>query len=103
MSKEIKILDFSPYYPPRIGGLEKYAEELHEKLSERGCFITVFTPRIPQDALEKEGKLGITIIRYPAFEIIFNYPLPCLWKIRFWQQWKMLSEKKYNLTISTTR
>lgn len=103
MPDKIKILDFSPYYPPRIGGLEKYAEELHEKLSERGCYITVFAPRIPKDALEQETKPGIAIIRYPAFEIIFNYPLPCLWKIRFWQQWKLISEKNYDLVISTTR
>ena len=31
----IKILDFSPYYPPRIGGMEKYAGELHENLAKK--------------------------------------------------------------------
>ncbi len=103
MFKEIKILDFSPYYPPRIGGLEKYAEELHKNLSDRNCQITAFVPRLPQSALEKEINSDITIIRYPAFEIIFNFPLPCIWKTKFWQQWKIISKNNYDIVISTTR
>lgn len=103
MSNRIKILDFSPYYPPRIGGLEKYAEELHENLSRKNCQVTAFVPRLPQTAPEEEEKNRVTIIRYPAFEIIFNFPLPCLWKRDFWRKWKMISKENYDIVFSTTR
>lgn len=99
----IKIIDFSPYYPPRIGGLEKYAEELHENLAKKNCQITVFVPHIPKTAPANETRPGINIIRYPAFEIIFNFPLPSFWKTEFRQQWKIIKKEKYDVAISTTR
>lgn len=99
----MKILDFAPYYPPHVGGLEKYSEELHENLAKNNCQITVFTPRIPQTATAKETKKNINIIRYPAFDIIFNYPLPCLWKKEFWKQWKEINKFKPDIVISTLR
>lgn len=101
--KVLKILDFAPYYPPHIGGMEKYSEELHENLAKRGCQVTVFTPRLPQSAIKVETKFNIRIIRYPAFDIIFNYPLPCVWKSEFWLQWKEINKEKFDITISTLR
>ena len=99
----IKIVDFAAYYPPHIGGMEKYAEELHEHFAKRGCHITVFTPRLPMSAPSEEMKGNIQIFRYPAFDIIFNYPLPKIWKKEFWQQWKKINSQKYDVTISTLR
>lgn len=100
----MKILDFSPFYPPHIGGLEKYNEELHEKLAEKNCQITVFTPHIPKDAELLEQKNENTkIIRYPAIEIVHNFPFPSLWKSDFWKQYKKLSTQKYDVVISTSR
>jgi len=98
-----KILDFSAYYPPHIGGAEKYVEELHQNLVKNGFQVTVFTSRIPKSAPKKEMQPGITIIRYPALEIIFNYPLPCFWQKEFWQEWKNLSQNQYDLTVSVVR
>lgn len=99
----MKIIDFAPYYYPHIGGLEKYAEELHENLAKKNCEITVFTPHIPKSALKEESKFNITIIRYPAFDIIFNYPLPCIWKKEFWRQWRKINEINFDFAISTLR
>lgn len=99
----MNILDFSPYYAPHIGGMEKYAEELHEHLATQGCDITVFTPRIPKSIPEEENKPHIHIIRYPACEIIFNYPLPCVWEKVFWKQWKKINATQFHITISTVR
>ncbi|MFH0969700.1 MAG: glycosyltransferase family 4 protein [Patescibacteria group bacterium] len=101
--KKIKILDFSPYYPPHIGGLEKYAEELHENLSKKNCEIVVFTPHFPKTAPKEEIKPGIKIIRYPAVEIIFCFPFPCIWKREFWRQWKKISNSYFDIAISTSR
>ena len=99
----MKILDFSPYYPPHVGGLEKYAEELHKNLVLKGCRITVFTPHFPETTPKEEEKQGITIIRYPAVEIIFCFPFPSVWKREFWHQWKKISTNKYDIVISTSR
>lgn len=100
---KIKILDFSPYYSPHIGGLERYAEELHENLVKNNCQITVFTPHIPDTSPRKEIRNGITIIRYPAWEIIFNFPIPCFWRREFWHQYRLVSFDHFDLAISTSR
>lgn len=100
----MKLLIFCPYYPPHIGGLESHADEFNKHLSERGIAITVFTPRLPQTAPEFETKYnGVKIIRFPAFEIIPNYPLPKFWSLKFWQLFCGLFQKKFDFTISRTR
>lgn len=100
----MKILVFSPYYPPHIGGLESHADEFNKYLSQKGVDITVFTPRLPQDAPEKEIKYNdVKIIRFPAFEIIYNYPLPKFWRANFWKLFLSLFKKKFDIVISRTR
>lgn len=99
----MKIVDFAAYYPPHIGGMEKYAEELHEHFEKRGCYITVFTPHLPTSSPSNETKGNIRILRYPAFDIIFNYPLPKIWRREFWEQWKEINNQKYDVVISTLR
>lgn len=99
-----RILVICPYYPPHIGGLESHADEFNEYLAKNGFEITVFTPRLPKEAIEKENKYKhVEIIRFPAWEIIPNYPLPCFWNKKFWNLWKNLKTKKYDWVISRTR
>lgn len=99
----MKIIDFAPYYSPHIGGMEKYSEELHENFAKRGHHITVFTPRLPLTVPQEETRGNIRILRYPAFDIIFNYPLPKIWTKEFWRQWKQINQEEFDLTISTLR
>jgi glycosyltransferase involved in cell wall biosynthesis len=100
---KISILDFLPYYPPHVGGLERYAYEIHQNLSQNGCRITVFVPHIPKNSPEEETDGNVTIIRYPAFEIIPAYPLPCFWRCKFWQKWGKIKKEKYDIVFSVTR
>lgn len=104
MSFYKKIFIFCPYYPPHVGGLESHADEFNKYLSKEGYEITVFTPRLPKDALEIEKKYNnVKIFRFPAFEIIPNFPVPCFWRSDFWKIWKKAIEVKPDWIISRTR
>jgi len=102
----MKILVFSPYYPPHTGGLESHAHELNTHLICNSSIkkITVFTPQIPQQtpSVELIDK-KLEIIRFPAFEIIANYPLPKLWHKSFWRMYYNLHQRHYDIVISRTR
>lgn len=99
-----KILVFCPYYPPHIGGLESHADEFNKHLVNNDFEVTVFTPRLPIDADQDEIRYGkVRVIRFPAWEIIVNYPLPCFWKRSYWILWSRIKNEKYDWVISRTR
>lgn len=100
----MKILHLSPLYPPHVGGLESHAAQFDEHLSASGISITVFTPRLPRSAPAHETKNHyLTIHRFPAVEIIPNYPFPALWRRAFWRQLRQLRAARPDLIISRTR
>ncbi len=100
----MNILVFTPYYYPHIGGLENHAYEFNEHMAEIGHKITVFTSHIPRHgSLFDNSKPNITIIRFPAFEIIGGYPVPKFWLASFWQQLLMLQNQPYDVILSRTR
>lgn len=104
MKVKKKVLIFCPYYPPHIGGLESHADEFNKYLSEEGYKIVVFTPRLPKNASKLEEKYNrVKIIRFPALEIIPNFPLPCFWRSDFWLVWKKAIKTKPDWVISRTR
>lgn len=98
----MKILDFVPYYRPHIGGLERFAQELHRQLITQGDEVIVYTPNLPPSQ-EREFSENLTIIRYPAFELIQNYPFPKLWDQQLWKQVRELSQIQFDRVISTSR
>lgn len=101
----MKLLVFSPYYPPHTGGLETHSDEFNKHLSQQeGIDITVFTTQLPLDSPEREIKYNhVTIIRFPAFEIISNYPIPKIWLPKFWKLFFSLFKTKYSVILSRTR
>ncbi len=99
-----KVLVFSPFYPPHIGGLESHSDEFNKYLSQEGVKIHIFTPRLPADAPETETRHnGVWILRFPAFEPIHNYPVPKFWRADFWKKWNSLFDEDYDIVISRTR
>src|SRR6185369_3447739 len=100
----MKVLVFSPYYPPHTGGLETHSDEFNRYLSQKGIDIIVFAPRLPVTTPKKEILYGkVHVIRYPAFNVISNYPLPKFWNLEFWQQFFSLFQNDFDIVISRTR
>lgn len=98
------VLIFAPFYPPHLGGLENYTEEFAQALSKKGVPVTVFTPLLPDDAAAREKiSANLTVIRYPAFEVVTNYPLPKFWQPVFWKLFSGLFKAKHTVVISQTR
>jgi glycosyltransferase involved in cell wall biosynthesis len=82
----LRVLVVAPYYPPHVGGVERYSWELDAELAaspeiER---VTVLAPRLPGSAPEREGERH-AIVRFPAIEAVTNYPVPAIWSPRFWR------------------
>ncbi|MDO8512119.1 MAG: glycosyltransferase family 4 protein [bacterium] len=104
-----RILVFSPLYPPHIGGLQSHAREFNKYLSMLGYDITVFTPQLPFSAKNEElvcennSSRCVRVIRFPAFELISNYPVPKFWQPLFWRQVATVRTNKYSIIISRTR
>lgn len=100
----MKLLVFAPYYPPHIGGLETYADELNRRLAEEGYEVLVVAPLLPSNLPGSESAANnLEILRFPAFEIISSYPLPKFWKPLFWRQMGFVFRKDFDVIFSHTR
>lgn len=99
----MRLLIFCPFYPPHIGGLETHALEFNRHLSPSVEQITVFVPRLPDTAPVSETNGNITILRFPAFELIHNYPVPKFWQPDFWRLWNEALDSQPTHILSRTR
>ena len=103
MGKEKHVLVFCPLYTPMAGGLPNHAEQFNAAMAARGYRISVFTPRLDANSPSHEQAGNVSIIRFPAWEIIPNYPLPRFWSPVFWRMWQALGRQRYTAVISRTR
>ena len=98
-----RLVSFCPYYPPHVGGLEKFADALHRLLADHGHHVTVFTAHLPPPPNSSFDYGDISVLKYPAFDIIFGYPVPKFWDPDFWRLYFRLSDTKYDFVLSSTR
>lgn len=121
----VRLLVFSPHFPPYVGGLEGYVRDLHDELIQFGLVeaITVLTSRIPPEglayeqrgpglayeqrgsglALQQRGP-GYRVVRYPAFHLIPNFPCPSFWRPAFWKAVRVaLRPGDHDVVVSHTR
>jgi glycosyltransferase involved in cell wall biosynthesis len=104
--QKLKLLIFSPYFRPHIGGVETYVSDLNKALARDGEVerVTVFAPRVPADALAREQEPGGNIVlRYPAFDLIPNFPVPKLWNPEFWRLLRDAKPADNQVLVSHTR
>jgi len=100
-----KLLIFSPFYPPHIGGLETHVQEFATHLAKRGHSAVVFAPNIPKSKeIEQEGK-NFLVIRYPAFQITKSSQnaVPKFWRLRFWRLLALAGKNRPDFVMSRTR
>jgi glycosyltransferase involved in cell wall biosynthesis len=105
-SGTLRLLIFAPYFPPHVGGLEGYASDLNDVLISSGAVeaITVFTPRLPPDgAIEEQRRGDYRVVRYPALELIPNFPVPRLWRREFWRALRSTAPSSHDVFVSHTR
>lgn len=97
----MRLLVFTPYYPPHVGGLESHAAQFNAALTAAGWKIIVFTAAIPPQA--GTSLSPHQIIRFPAFEIIPGYPFPKFWTRDFRRAWQTIARQTPTITLSRTR
>ncbi|GAB7013708.1 glycosyltransferase family 4 protein [Halolamina salina] len=63
----MKILQVTPRYPPRTGGVETHVKEISERLVERDHEVVVHTADLGQDVEGWELRNGVEVHRHPGF------------------------------------
>jgi glycosyltransferase involved in cell wall biosynthesis len=63
------IVHVAPFYPPRLGGMERVAQQLAELLAQRHRVEVITTDRGADGAPAREWRAGVYVRRYPAREV----------------------------------
>ena len=101
----MKILQFLPYFPPHIWGVEAFAKERSSAFSEQKkwkLINVVFSPGQPENLTSYEQD-GYTVIILPAFELISNFPVPKIRSPTFWSQIEKIKAEKADIIQTHTR
>lgn len=95
MKKKIHIIQFTPYYPPHIWGVEKVVEWIFSKWTYWKSFI--YSGNTWQQwAVYNENRKNIIDnkmkVFFPSFDIVDNFPVPRLWTRDYMSSHKKLSK-----------
>jgi glycosyltransferase involved in cell wall biosynthesis len=75
----MKIVIFTHYFYPHVGGIESVVENHAKRLADRGHDITIVTSDIDSDS-RKDSRDGYTVVRYSAANFLEHlgipYPIP---------------------------
>ena len=101
----MKILQFLPYFPPHIWGVEAFAKERSSAFSEQKkwkLINVVFSPGQPENLTSYEQD-GYRVMVLPAFELISNFPVPKIRSPIFWSQIQKIKAEKADIIQTHTR
>jgi glycosyltransferase involved in cell wall biosynthesis len=94
----MKILIATPYFYPRVGGLENYARALAEGLAEAGHRVVVVCgDQVPAVTKQKQG--GINIYRLPIWLAASNTPINPLW---YWYLRRIIKDEQPDIINAHT-
>ncbi|WP_051942641.1 glycosyltransferase family 4 protein [Streptacidiphilus rugosus] len=77
----------APYYPPKIGGVERYAEQVARAVADDPALTPVVITTRPTGLRTLVGTQdGVTVVRLGAWARISNTPVSPLWplQVRYW-------------------
>ena len=101
----MKVLQFLPYFPPHIWGVEAFAKERSSAFSEQKkwkLINVVFSPGQRENLTSYEQD-GYRVIILPAFELISNFPVPKIRSPIFWSQIQKIKAEKADIIQTHTR
>lgn len=59
----------TPFYPPHVGGVERYAQEFAQAAVDLGVDVNVVTTDNVRDPIENIDDRGVRVLRLPAYNI----------------------------------
>ncbi len=74
-----KLMLATPYYAPKVGGLENYAQHIASQLQNRGWEVCVVTSNHNGNKLEADEVDGVRVYRLPTIARLSNTPIGLLW------------------------
>ncbi|HSX35238.1 MAG TPA: glycosyltransferase [Candidatus Saccharimonadales bacterium] len=77
-----KVMLVTPYFAPKIGGLENYALQLAKNLRTAGFDIVVVTSNHLGKGRREDTVEGLRVIRLPIWKIVSNTPINPLWYLQ---------------------
>jgi glycogen(starch) synthase len=80
--RAIKILVFTPYFPPNLGGLETLLGEYVGGLTEHGHAVDVLTSTEPGDLAEEDTWRGAAVHRVPLHSPLYRQDVSRISQVR---------------------
>lgn len=87
----MKIMMVTPYFYPKIGGLENYALNIALELHKRGNEVFIVTTNHIEHIRKTETVKGLRVIRLPVTFKLSNTPFNPFW---YWQLKKIIKSEK---------
>ncbi|HEV2412376.1 MAG TPA: glycosyltransferase family 4 protein, partial [Candidatus Saccharimonadales bacterium] len=75
----MKIMVVTPYFSPKIGGLESYALNLSQELKAQGNEVFIVTSNHLAQKRAEETIQGLRVTRLPVLFNLWNTPVNPLW------------------------
>jgi glycosyltransferase involved in cell wall biosynthesis len=99
-----RLIIFPGNFLPHIGGLETHVDEFAKYLSkDKDYEITIFSPDVVGAKEREVIHSRVSVIRYPAFEVVPNFPFPKFWSARFYRLFLGLYKNDYEIVMTRTR
>lgn len=77
MTKKLKVVIFSGFYLPFLGGIERFTNKLSLELGKLGYVVVIVTTNHDNLPAYERGEDGITTYRLPSRKLFKNrYPIP---------------------------
>lgn len=99
----MKVLQFTPYFPPHKWWLETVAEEFSKYFVKQWWEVINVTSSIWQEHKNSYTKDRYKVIVIPSFDIIPNFPVPKFRTSRFWTVMNILKKEKADIIQTHTR